>query len=125
MIEFDQAYSNGRTVCKRGLDATPVVVRKFHIGRKEVMSFTNHEKRNRALTAFHFHPDFPHNQRRAYMEAHRDGCELAEEVEQQRLLELAQSKSKWKSRLDKSGKALGAVVHTLVIFALTRYTNTH
>ena len=58
LIEFRQKYENGETLVKRGLKATPMVLKKYGISEREVMSFTNHEDHMRALTAFHFHPIF-------------------------------------------------------------------
>jgi hypothetical protein len=49
LIEFVHDYDDSYFVTKRGLDATPVVGKKFDLAVDEVM----------ALTAFYFHPDFP------------------------------------------------------------------
>lgn len=125
LIEFNQSYSDGQSVCKRGLDATPMVVRKYGLNEQEVMCFSNHEKRNTALTAFHFHPDFPANQRKSYMEAHQDGYELAREIETQRLVDKQYIKSKWIKRLNRSGKSLAVLIHTLVIYVMTHHPDSH
>ena len=125
LIEFTQMYPDGQSVCKRGLDATPMVVRKYGLGSKEVMCFSNHEKRNRGLTAFHFHPEFPLNQRKTYMENHRDGFELVTEIEAQRLSERQIEISKWKTRLNKSGKSIAMLVNSLVIYAVTHHPDSH
>ncbi len=70
LIEFIHDYDEGYFVTKRGLDATPVVVKKFDLAVGEVMAFTCHQRANKALTAFHFHPDFPPEDRPEYMRRH-------------------------------------------------------
>jgi len=77
LIEFSQEYDDGFKVTKRGLDASPMVIKKFEIGRNEVMAFSNHQRANKALTAFHFHPDFPVEDRPAYMRRHEEGHQIA------------------------------------------------
>ncbi len=77
LIEFVHGYDDGYFVTKRGLDATPVVVKKFDLGVDEVMAFTCHQRANKALTAFHFHPDFPLENRQEYMHRRAEGHELA------------------------------------------------
>ena len=59
MIEFRQNYIDGLSVEKRGLDATPMVMKKYDIGLNEVMTFSSYQKRNSAISVFHFHPEFP------------------------------------------------------------------
>lgn len=83
LIEFEQTYRGGRLVTKRGLIASEPVVRKYDLGAEDVATFSNHEGRNRAHTAFHFHPDFPEAKRRAYMQANHEGFELARSRERQ------------------------------------------
>ena len=80
LMEFTQGYDDGLTVDKKGVDATPMVVRKYGIGDREVMAFSSHQGRRRALTVFHFHPGFPAELRHGYMEAHEEGRALAAEV---------------------------------------------
>lgn len=77
LIEFSQEYDDGYKVTKRGLDATPMVIKKFDIGQDEVVAFSNHQRANKALTAFHFHPDFPVEDRPGYMRRHEEGHEIA------------------------------------------------
>lgn len=125
LIEFRQSYSNGQKVLKRGLDATPVVVRKYGLSHKEVMCFSNHEKRNWAMSAFHFHPDFPIDQRRPYMEAHQEGYELALEIESQRVAERQLEQSKWIKRLTRSGKTIGVLAHAFVFYVMTHHPDSH
>ncbi|NQW01624.1 MAG: hypothetical protein HQ483_18115 [Rhodospirillales bacterium] len=123
LIEFVHKYADGQRVHKRGLDATPMVVQKYAIREKEVMAFSNHERRKCALTAFHFHPDFPDNQRRTYMEAHQDGYELAQEVEAQRRAELRHDKSRWTSRLAHTGRTVAVLLHTMIIYSVTHHSD--
>ncbi len=89
LIEFFQAYDDGFEVTKRGLDATPMVVRKFNLVQNEVMAFTSYQRANKALTAFHFHPDFPVEDRRTYMRNHEEGHELAVSVGSRRAAQRA------------------------------------
>ena len=77
LIEFTQSYDDGIRVLKRGVDATPVLVRKFEIAPGEVMAFSNAEGGRRAITAFHFHPGFSNADRRAYMRNHDEGHQMA------------------------------------------------
>ena len=121
LVEFKQKYENGWTVAKRGLDAAPVVMRKYGIGAKDVMSFTNHEGRNQAFTAFHFHPDFPVSERRPYMGAHRDGYELVNELYGAREAERAADKKKWVSRFVNAGKTAALIGHTMILYLVTHH----
>lgn len=77
LIEFNHVYEDGTRVLKRGLDASPLIVRRFAMAPDEVVAFSNREGWGRALTAFHFHPAFPDADRRAYMREHGEGHELA------------------------------------------------
>ena len=88
------------------------------------MAFSNHERRRRALTAFHFHPRFPESQRRPYMEAHQDGYELALEVEAQRKSLVKDEKARWASLLGRTGKSVAVLLHTLVIYSITHHSDT-
>lgn len=119
LIEFKQKYEHGQMVVKRGLDATPMVLKKYDIGEKEVMSFTNHEGHMRALTAFHFHPSFPESQRRPYMESHNEGQELAAENGKELAAEIRAGRLKWRSKARSAGKTLGVIFHTVVIYLIT------
>ncbi len=77
LIEFTQAYDDGIKVLKRGVDATPLLVRKYEMHPAEVMAFSNVDGGRRAITAFHFHPEFPDADRRAYMRNHEEGHQMA------------------------------------------------
>ncbi len=109
LIEFRQKYENGETLVKRGLKATPMVLKKYGISEKEVMSFTNHEDHMRALTAFHFHPNFPKSQRQPYMEAHHEGQELAEVINNEFVAEIREGRQKWRLKTKRAGKTLGVI----------------
>ena len=121
LVEFKQNYEKGWTVSKRGLDAAPMVMRKYDIGEKGVMTFTNHQGRKQAFTAFHFHPDFPVSERRPYMEAHRDGYELVNELYGASEAERRADKKKWASRFVKAGKTAVLIGHTLILYLLTHH----
>ena len=81
LIDIFQEYDDGFKVIKRGLDASPMVIKKFNIGSREVMAFSSFQRANKALTAFHFHPDFPDEDRRGYMYNHDEGQEIAVSIE--------------------------------------------
>jgi|GEM_PF-1882269 len=79
-IEFTQVYEDGARVIKRGMAASPMVIRKHDLREEEVVAFTSWHGDNKALTAFHFHPSFPVTDRRDYMRKHGDGVALLDEV---------------------------------------------
>ena len=110
MIEFTHAYDDGARVFKRGLDATPRVIGKFDIGPDEVMAFSSWHGRRRAMTAFHFHPEFPAPDRRRYMEAHDEGRQAAAEAED-RLQE--ERRRHWRFVNDKLARKARAIARTL------------
>ena len=84
LIEFTHTYKDGTKVEKRGLNASPMVVKKYEIESDEVMAFSNWDGPNRALTAFHFHPTFPVEQRSEYMWRHAEGHVLLATAEPRR-----------------------------------------
>ena len=49
-LEFQQDYGDGVLVTKRGLDASPLVVRKYEIGADEVLAFSTYDGKRRAMT---------------------------------------------------------------------------
>ncbi len=108
LIEFVQAYDDGCRVAKRGLEASPMVIRKFDIGPDEVMSFTNHVQGNRAMTAFHFHPEFPIVERCSYMERHEEGHALAAQMENRHRADRRLMRSHWQQRIGNAGRGLMA-----------------
>ncbi len=122
LVEFVQSYNDGNRVVKRGVEATPMVLKKYGIKSDEVMAFTTWQGRSKALTAFHFHPDFPTDRRRGYMEAHEEGHELVVEIGCQMQNERSR---KWRYWNDKStafarsaGKAITVAASALVITVL-------
>ena len=102
-IEFTQSYDGGARVKKRGMVASPMVERKYDLGDEEVIAFTSWLADNQALTAFHFHPSFPAENRRDYMRQHLDGVALLEEVQAKKELgegtRLKSFVSQWKTAL--------------------------
>lgn len=88
-IEFTQAYGESIRVTKRGMNATPMVVRKHDLGEQEVIAFTSWLDNNHAMTAFHFHESFPLEDRQDYMCKHEDGIALLDEVRNQKAMETA------------------------------------
>ncbi len=122
LVEFTQSYDGGNKVVKRGVEATPMVLKKYGIEPDEVMAFTTWQGRNKALTAFHFHPDFPDDRRHDYMEAHGEGYELVVEIRSQMQNERSR---KWRDWNDKStaaarsaGRAVNVAASALAIMFL-------
>jgi|APSaa5957512535_1039671.scaffolds.fasta_scaffold126967_1 hypothetical protein len=116
LIEFSQAYDDGFEVTKRGLDATPMVVKKFNIAANEVMAFTSYQYANKALTAFHFHPDFPDEDRRTYMQDHEEGHELVLSAGSRRAAQRAQFRRVMEDRLSGWGRGLAVSLHTTALY---------
>ena len=119
LLEFDQSYDDGMLVEKKAVEATPMVIRKYGIKQNEVMAFSSHERRRRALTVFHFHPNFPEARRRDYMETHIEGHELAADY-----IDHAASLHQllWvscRARARKVARVGGLAVHALAIFVIT------
>lgn len=116
LIEFSQEYDDGSKVTKRGLDASPMVIRKFDIGRDEVMAFSSHQRANKALTAFHFHPDFPAEDRWAYMRRHDDGHDLVLDVGSRQAAQRAQMRRVMEERLSGWGRGLAVGLQTAALY---------
>jgi hypothetical protein len=116
LIEFFQAYEDGFEVIKRGLDAAPMVVRKYDIAQNEVMAFTSYQRANKALTAFHFHPDFPDADRRSYMRNHEEGHELAISIRSRRAAQRAQFRRVMENHLSGWGRGFAVSLHTAALY---------
>ena len=82
--EFEQAYDDDARVLKRGVAASSLIVKKYKLETHESIAFTSWEGKNRALTVFHFHPAFPKEAWRDYMERHTDGIDVLHEAEEAR-----------------------------------------
>lgn len=127
LIEIVQAYPDGIKVRKRGVEATPGVIRQHQLAPDEVMAFSCCAGRGRAITAFHFHPDFPMERRRAYMRLHDEGRALAtaERTEAQAtrrrrrdaILNVAEE---WRARAGTRGFGRIAAVAALVLAVLAQ-----
>ena len=124
MIEFKQKYVNGLSVNKRGLDATPMVMRKYDIGPDEVMTFSNYERRQQAISVFHFHPDFSFASRRRYMEVHCEGYEIAEEAVSEIRAEVRHQRAERQSRLKSFSRSIAVTFHAMVLYLLTHHPDT-
>ena len=106
LIEFVHDYDDSYFVTKRGLDATPVVGKKIDLAVDEVM----------ALTAFHFHPDFPLEDRPGYMRWHAEGHELVLSVGSP-LVALRERKMRvFEERVSGIGRGLAVRLHTAARF---------
>ena len=116
LIEFVHDYDDGYFVTKRGLDATPVVVKKFDLGADEVMAFTCHQRANKAMTAFHFHPDFPLEDRPEYMRRHAEGHDLAITVGSPLAARRARKMRVFEERVSGIGRGLAVRLHTAALF---------
>jgi len=79
-VEFVHSYETGEKVLKRGLTAASFVIKKYGIAPEEAVAFSSWQGRKKAMTVFHFHPDFPRDDMQAYMEGHLDGIDLINEV---------------------------------------------
>jgi len=99
LIEFFQTYEDGFDVSKRGLDATPIVIKKFNLVKNKVMAFTSYQYANKALTVFHFYPDFPKEDRRPYMRKHEEGHKLAVSMGSRRAAQCAQFRRVMEERI--------------------------
>jgi len=124
MIEFRQDYMNGLSVKKRGLDATPMVMRKYGIRPDEVMAFSNYEKRNQAMSVFHFHPDFPFASRRRYMEMHSEGYEVAEDAVADIRSETRHVRAERIFRLKAFSRSILVTCHAMALYVLTHHADT-
>jgi hypothetical protein len=121
VIEFRQSYVDGLSVVKRSLDATPMVVRKYGIGPNEVMAFSSYEKRKQALSVFHFHPDFPFDERKRYMERHNEGYDVAAEVLDSLKAEADQVMLERKHQLKTFGRTIALTLQAMVLYVLTNH----
>ena len=52
IIEFYQIYDDGFQVTKRGLDAAPMVIKKFNLVKNEVIAFTSYQYAVKDLLAY-------------------------------------------------------------------------
>ena len=120
--EFVQDYGDGVHVTKRGLDASPLVVRKYEIGPDEVLAFSTYDGKRRAMTVFHFHPDFDSERRRRYMEAHREGYDVAVEVTGHLAAERAGRQAAVRRRMKKAGRAVALAAQAAAVFILAHYS---
>ncbi|MFQ5764473.1 MAG: hypothetical protein ACE5GT_06055 [Rhodospirillales bacterium] len=116
LIEFVHEYEDGFKVTKRGLDATPLVVKKFGLAPDEVMAFTCHQRANKAMTAFHFHPDFPVETRRTYMRRHVEGHEIAVNVGSRLAAERAQRRRVIEERISGLGRGLAVGLQSVAVY---------
>lgn len=116
LIEFVHEYNDGFKVTKRGLDATPLVVKKFDLAPDEVMAFTCHQRANKAMTAFHFHPDFPVENRRSYMRRHAEGHDLAVSVGSRLAAERAQRRRVLEERISGVGRELALGLQSVAVY---------
>ena len=121
-FEFDQDYGDGIHVIKRGLDASLLVVRKYDIGADEVLAFSTYDGKRRAMTVFHFHPDFDLRRRRHYMEAHREGYDVARTVTGHPQAERAQRQAAIRRRVAKARRAVALAAHAAAVFILAHYS---
>lgn len=121
-FEFEQDYGDGVHVIKRGLDASALVVRKYDIGADEVLAFSTYDGKRRAMTVFHFHPDFDARRRRFYMEAHREGYDVALEVTGHLEAERAARRDAMKRKVAKARRAVSVAAQAAAVFILAHYS---
>ena len=116
LIDFIHADDEGNKITKRGLDATPLIVKKFDLGPKEVMAFTCHQRANKALTAFHFHPDFPLEDRRSYMREHGEGRDLTASIGSRLAAERARRRRMMEKGVTRAGRGFVLGLQSLAVF---------
>ncbi len=116
LIEFVHDYDDGFQVNKRGLDATPLVIKKFDIGTQEVMAFSSHQRANKAITAFHFHPDFPQDARQDYMWRHNEGYDIAVSVGSRLAAQRAQMLRVFGERVSGFGRGLAVTAQAMALY---------
>ena len=121
-FEFEQDYGDGIHVIKRGLDASLLVVRKYDIGTEEVLAFSTYDGKRRAMTVFHFHPDFDPHRRRHYMEAHREGYDVARTVTGHLEAQRAERQAAIRRRVAKARRAVALAAHAAAVFILAHYS---
>jgi len=109
-VEFEQAYDDGVRVVKRALEASKPVIQKYDLAADEVVAFTTHEEGKRAMTAFHFHPEFPVEDRDAYMRANEEGLTLVCKVIRHLTVERAKDRAKLKEKALSKARAVGGVM---------------
>ena len=116
LIEFIHAYDEGYKITKRGLDATPSIVKKFNLGSEEVIAFTCYQRANKGLTAFHFHPDILLEDRRLYMRQHEEGRDLTASIGSRLAAGRTRNRRKMKERITRAGRALVLGLQSLAVF---------
>ena len=116
LIEFIHDYDEGYKITKRGLDATPLIVKKFDLGPTEVMAFTCHQRAHKALTAFHFHPDFPLEDRWSYMRQHGEGRDLTASIGSRLAAERARRRRMMEDGITRAGRGLVLGLQSLAVF---------
>jgi len=116
LIEFVHDYDDSYFVTKRGLDATPPIVKKFDLGPEEVIAFTCYQRANKGLTAFHFHPDILLEDRRLYMRQHEEGRDLTASIGSRLAAERTRNRRKMKERITRAGRALVLGLQSLAVF---------
>lgn len=121
VIEFRQDYVDGLSVVKRSLDATPMVMRKYAIGPNEVMAFSVYEKRKQALSVFHFHPDFPYEDRKSYMERHSEGYEVVSEVISELKIEAENTKTERRHQIKAFARTIAVTLHAMILYVMTTH----
>lgn len=116
LIEFAHDYDDGFKVTKRGLDATPLVIKKHDLGSDEVMAFSCHQRANKAMTVFHFHPEFPFESRWSYMRGHEEGHELAVNNGSKHAAERALMRKAMEERLHSLGRGLAVGLQPAALY---------
>jgi len=120
--EFSQNYGDGIRVTKRGLEATNLIIRKYEVASDEVLAFSTFCSPRRAMTAFHFHPDFDPERRRLYMEAHREGYDVAVDVTAHLAAERAGQRAAILRRLGRARRGVSLLAHAAAVFILAHYS---
>ncbi len=122
-LEFQQDYPDGLRVAKRGLEASALVVRKYAIEADEVLAFSTYDGRNRAMTVFHFHPDFPKDRRRRYMESHHEGSGVARDVTRHVDASRGRRYAALTAGVRRARRAVAVAAHAAAVFLLAHHVN--
>jgi len=116
LIEFVHQYDDGYVITKRGLDASPIVIKKYGLGPDEVMAFSCHQRAHKAMTAFHFHPDFPADDREPYMRRHDEGHEVAADIGSPVAAQRQQMRRVLEERVTRLGRGVALGVQSAALY---------
>ena len=80
------------------------------------MAFSSHRRANKAMTAFHFHPDFPDEDRPGYMRIHEEGHDIAISTGSRQAAQRAQMRRVMEDRLSGWGRGLAVGFQSVAVY---------